>query len=513
MPMYTLLHNAEIRTMHPAMPRAEAAVIQGDRFAYVGPVEGARHLLGATPHKSVDCQGCTVIPGLNDSHMHFAGTASRGRNVDLSGARSVAEAIALLRAGLARGGWVVGVGWNQERFAEGRLLTRQDMDAVSTDVPVAAVRACGHIAAVNSRALALAGLDVADGILREDEQDAVLGLCPGPDADEMLDLMLRAQHGLYAKGITSIQSDDMGGMEPAALSRFARSIYDATQAGTLRVRYSEQVLLDTLDRMRPFFAEGLHTLRGAGFRFSCVKLLTDGSLGARTAWLRQPYADAPDTRGIAMYEDAALTALVAEAAAHGMPTAIHAIGDAAMQQTLDAFATAGAGLRHAVVHAQITDWAQVARCGAMGLTIMAQPIFLDADIPVVRRRVGDDLADASYRWRSMLAGGAHVAFGTDCPVETYDPMPNLYCAITRKRLSGGEPYLPGEAFTLDEALYAYTAAGAWASGEEADKGRIQPGMLADYVLLNRRLDDKEPTSLLETGIVETVIGGDTVYSA
>lgn len=511
--MYTLIENADIYTMSPACPRAEAAIIHRKKFVYAGTREGAGLYLAGKPFQTLDAQGCTVIPGFNDAHMHYLHTAMRSRRVELGACRSIEAIIEKLRQGLSTqtDGWVVGEGWNQESFAEKRLPTRQDLDRVSDTVPVVASRACGHIATANSAALALAGVTSQDGILREDEQSAVFEHIPATGIDTQIDAMLAAQQTLYAKGITSVQSDDLGSIAPSDWPAFMRRLLNESDSGRLALRYSLQANCGTLETLRHFFENGLHRLRGESFDTACVKLLTDGSLGAHTAWMSAPYADDPTTAGIALYSDGELTALVAEAARHGLPSAIHAIGDAATEQTLCAF-EATPGLRHAVVHAQIMTAEQTIRCGRLGLSIMAQPIFLDADAPIVTSRVGEALAATSYRWRTMLAAGAHVAFSTDCPVEPFDPMPNLYCAITRRGLHGQDAYLPGEAFTLEEALYAYTAAGAYVSGHEAERGVIAPGMLADFAVFDRKLNANEPASLLEMGIAKTYIGGECVFS-
>lgn len=508
-----LIYNADIHTMHPAQPRAQALVMEGERVAYAGTLPGARLYLGGRPHDAIDAQGATVLPGFNDSHMHLLHTALRGARVLLPGARDIAAAQALLREGLARPmqGWVIGEGYHQERLAEGRLLTRQDLDAVSAETPVIAVRACGHLLTANSAALALAGLDIPDGILREDEQSAIWRCVPDMDMDARLASLEAAQHGLHRQGITSVQSDDIGGMSVDGQAAFLTGVRDRCADGRLRLRYASQANLPTRDEMEAFLAAGLHTLRGPGFRVSHAKLLTDGSLGARTAWLSREYTDAPGVRGIAMYEDGALAAQVALAAAHGLPSAIHAIGDEALRQTLDALAAAPCP-RHAVVHAQMMSAQQAIRCGQMGLMILAQPIFLDADAPIVRARTGS-LADTSYRWRTMGGAGAHIAFGTDCPVEPYDPLPGLYCAVARRTLRGGEPYLPEEGFALAEALYAYTAAGAAASGEAGEKGQLVPGQLADVIILSGAMRAEAPESWRQLAVRTTFVGGVPVYGA
>ncbi len=504
--MQLLIAHAKIHTMNPAQPRAEAAVVSGGRFAYVGTEKGALAFLAGAAYERLDAGGASVTPGFNDSHMHLAGTAMRMCRVMLEDARSIGEAQAMLRAGLdtLHEGWLLARGWNQEDFAEKRPLTRADLDAVSPDLPIVATRACGHILAANSRALAIAGVDCADGILREDDMGLVGRHIPPETLEMVMDAMLDHQSALFAKGITSVQSDDLDG-SLGEQRRFVHMLRDASDDGRLKVRYALQARPDGLSQVRAFLENGLHTVRGRAFHTSCIKLMADGSLGARTALLETPYDDAPDTLGIGMLTEDELAEIVREGTRHGIPCAVHAIGDGAMERVLSAFARGGQHLRHAVVHAQITTEAQLRRVGAMRLSILAQPIFLRQDAPIVMRRVGAARAESSYRWRSMLGAGACVAFGTDSPVEAIDVMPGLYHAMARH-------YLPDEAFTLDEALYAYTAAGAYASGEETQKGRIQPGMLADFALLDRPLTEDAETVRGAT-VRYTFVDGECVYSA
>lgn len=513
-PVRNLLILGDIRTMHHAAPRAKAMAVEGERIAFVGSETAARAWLSGRVGRAwetLDVRGLTVLPGFNDAHLHFAHHALQSRRVSLRGSRSAQEVVARLRKGLAhrKGKWLIGEGWNQDIFSDRRMVTREDLDTVSKDVPVIATRVCGHIMAANSLALSMAGLDTADGLLREDEQSMIWRLLPQPNHAETLEAMVEAQWGLYAKGITSIQSDDLTGRNAR---EFLTLLRDAGDSGRLKVRYAQQANVGEARALEAFFRDELHRIQGRRMRVSCIKLLADGSLGARTAALSQPYADSPETRGIAIYSQEALCELVQIASANQFPVAVHAIGDAAMRQVLDAVETEGNGLSHAVVHAQITTAELVARCGRLGVAIIVQPIFLDADMPIVRARVGDQLAQTSYHWRSMLGAGANVAFSTDCPVEPYDPFPNLFCAITRTRLSGGEAFLPEEAFTLEEALYAYTAAGAVASGENGEKGILFPGMLADFIVLNKRLDENEPTTILEVSVAQTFIGGERVFA-
>lgn len=509
--MRNLLILGDIHTMHPAMPCVEAMVVEGERVAFIGSKAAASAWLAGRAWNTVDAHGAAVLPGFNDAHLHFAHYALQSRRVSLRPARSRQDVMDRLREGLGKYGekWLIGEGWNQDNFLNRDMVTREDLDAVSTDIPIIAARVCGHIMAVNSRTLSMAGLDTADGLLREDEQKAVWQIVPQPGHKETLEAMTEAQWGLYEKGITSIQSDDLSGRDTR---EFLTLLRDAGDSGGLKVRYGEQANVGNPQALEAFFREGLHKIRGSRMRVSCVKLLADGSLGARTAALDRAYADAPETRGIALYSQEALNELVRIAVTYQFPVAVHAIGDAAMRQVLDAIEAEGRGLPHAIVHAQITTAEQVARCGRLGVTIMAQPIFLNADAPIVYARVGNKLAETSYRWRSMLGAGANVAFSTDCPVEPFDPFPNLYNAMTRRCLFRNEVYLPEEAFSLEEALFAYTAAGAAASGEGLEKGRLYPGMLADFLILNSKLIEEDKTTIREAEVAQTYIGGERVFA-
>jgi len=211
-----------------------------------------------------------------------------------------------------------------------------------------------------------------------------------------------------------------------------------------------------------------------------------------------------------LYTDEAIAELIGMAARRGLPSAIHTIGDGAMEQALCQLERAGRGLRHAVVHAQITGADQIVRLGRNRLQVLAQPIFLRADTPIAAARAGDAVR-TSYRFKSMLMSGARVAFGSDSPVEPFDVMPNVYCAVTRKGSAAAAVLHPEEAFTMEEALFAYTAAGAYASGEEHVKGRIKPGMYADYVIWDRSLDDVLPEDIPSVRADITVIAGETIY--
>jgi predicted amidohydrolase YtcJ len=507
--------------MDAARPTASAAVIVDGVFEYVGDANVINKLFGGYPydscqHEIVDAKGADVVPGFNDSHMHALHCAGLNDIVSLHDAGSIEESLARMESAKHRraDGWIVAEGWNQDRFDERRPLTKDDLDSVSDSIPIVATRVCGHVATANTAALRMAGLSGHDGVLREGECGLVKNLIPAPDLETQCGRLVAFQERLFEKGVTSIQSDDLGWIPDGQAERYINTIAFLSNSGELAVRYALQASLGDTGSALQFFEAGSHEIHGKRFKVSHQKLFADGSLGARTAWLHQPYTDAPNDSGIAVMDIGDMNARVELAAKYGVPSAIHVIGDAAFSQALCTLGGTWYGsshaLNHALVHAQITNWDQIREAGSRGLNILAQPVFLRTDAPIVRDRVGDR-ADSSYRWRTMLGAGATVAFSTDSPVEPFDPMLNMYCAITRHGPDSTEPYLPDEAFTLDEALYAYTAAGARVSGESGLKGRIAHGQLADFVILDGKLNPNDPRALLTTGVRETFISGKSVW--
>lgn len=272
------------------------------------------------------------------------------------------------------------------------------------------------------------------------------------------------------------------------------------------------------EALEEFFTRGGACFGGGDrFRISTVKLLADGSLGARTAFLREPYSDAPDTCGLPIYpEQAQLDRLVVTAHRHNMAVAIHAIGDGAAEMVLNAFQRARAELpwlhpRHGMVHCQILSEGQLRRMAELDVTAFVQPVFINGDMHIAPGRLGGKRLAHSYAWGDMERLGLHMAFGTDCPVECFHPLEGVYCAVTRRDFTGNGPFLPEQALTPYQALYAYTAGGAYASGEERIKGRIRSGLLADFLLVDRNLLTCPPEELLSARVLRTYVGGACVF--
>lgn len=529
--MKTLYYNGNIYTGE--LPLQTCFAVEDGKFIYAG--DGAD---APEAEVKIDLQGKFVCPGFNDSHMHLLnyGRALTAAPLHLH-TNSLEEMLQCLKeTAPGRGGWIVGRGWNQDYFAGAhRMPNRWDLDKVSTDHPVCAIRACGHALSVNSKALELLGITEKtaqpeggeivqeagkpNGIFFDNAMDLVLPRLPAPEKEDIKTMIRMACRALNAYGITSCQSDDYCVFHNLSWETVNDAFRELEEAGELTVRVYEQANFTTLAALQKFVESGNKTGTGTSFfKIGPLKMLGDGALGARTAYLSRPYADAPQTRGLSVFTREDFDSLIGYANGQDMQVAVHCIGDACLDLVLGSLNKALAAHprqnhRHGIVHCQITRPDQLETMAKMGLQIYAQSIFLDYDIHMVEARVGTELAHSSYRWKWLKDRGCSVSNGSDCPVELPNVLGGIQCAVTRSDLKGWGPYLPEEGFTVQEALNSFTAAGAYASFEERIKGRIQPGMLADFVVLGANPFETPESSLKDIAILETVLAGKTVFKA
>ena len=531
--MRVVYHNGVVYT---GSGFAEAFAVEDGVFSFVGTNAQAREL---SADSFVDLRGRFVCAGFNDSHMHLLHYGQALSMAPLAcHTGSIAELVECLQQyaqehpnGL--GGWLIGHGWNQDFFADAkRMPNRYDLDRVSLSKPVCAVRACGHVLSVNSKALELLGVSASspqpeggkivmengepNGVFCDNAIRAVYAAMPLPTKDEVKDMLRAGCKKLNSFGVTSCQSDDYIVFRALPWQTVNEAFRELADAGELTVRVYEQANFTNLSALREFAEAGNTTGAGdAYFRIGPLKMLGDGSLGPRTAYLSRPYADAPETCGIPVFAQETFDELIGYANRHGMQAAIHAIGDGCLDRVLASFEKALAECprsdhRHGIVHCQITRKDQLEKIAQLGLHIYAQTIFLDYDIHIVEQRVGKMLADTSYRWKTLMNRGVHVSNGSDCPVEEPNVMRGMQCAVTRKTICGDtDAYHKDEAFSVEEAIKSYTVEGAYASFEEAAKGAIETGMLADFVVL-----DADPFKAKEIGkisVAATVSGGKPVF--
>jgi predicted amidohydrolase YtcJ len=333
-------------------------------------------------------------------------------------------------------------------------------------------------------------------------------------------MMLESQEDLYEQGITAVQSDDVKYAPEGRAYEMLEELKKASLDGRLKVHYAEQALSQTKAEVDDWFSHEHYKMRDGSFKVSCLKVLSDGSLGARTAFLKKPYADDSSTSGIQIYTQEELDYFALEAQNRNIPVAIHAIGDGAMEMCLNAIENAKNAYpeyspRHAIVHCQITDAPLVERFAKNRIAALVQPIFLHYDMHIAEDRVGKQLASTSYAFGAMDKLGIHCSYGTDSPVEDLNAMENIYCAVTHKDLSGFPEggWMPNEIVSVEAAVDHYTVDGAWNSFEENIKGRLKPGYYADLAVLSDDIFIVCPESIKDVKVEMTVMNGKIVYKA
>jgi predicted amidohydrolase YtcJ len=482
-----VLENGTIFTMNPLGPRADAVAIGRGEIMAVGTAADVRRLVGPRT-RVVDLAGRAVTPGLVDGHCHLAGLGATLEEPSLRG-MTKAAVLALVAAEAARrapGEWIEAGGWDQTLWDPPEFPTRAELDAVAPKNPVALRRIDGHALWVNAAALAAAREPDAPGILVDEDMELVDDQIPAPPADVIRRRILRAQDVALAAGLTGVH--EMG-VDQATLDVY-RSLGPALQIRVYAFLHAgdTQSTIALMDRTEPFSA-GMFTLRGA-------KIYADGALGSRGAALIEPYADDPKNRGLVLTDEAAIAAAARDAKARGYQLAVHAIGDAANRDVLDAFAAAGVGPddRFRVEHGQIVRPEDVARFARLGVFAAMQPPFATSDARWAPARLGPARMAYAYAWRPMLDAHVHVGGGSDFPIEDVSPLGGLRSATGALGL------------TLDEALGMYTVENAYGSFTEYQRGRIVPGYAADLTVYDRDL-----ASLADTRIDMTIVGGRVVY--
>ena len=526
--MDLILYNAQIYTMRVEGDVYSAIAIKDDKIIQIGNDDDIL-TLKTDNTQIIDLNQKIILPGFNDSHMHLLGLGASLSQVDLSTAKSKDDMVKMTKAYIKENNiqndeWVVGRGWNQDLFEIKDIPTATDLDDISTKHLIFLRRACGHVATCNSHLLNTHGFSLEktvidggtyeNGIFKENALELITEKMPAPTTEDLKKWIQTGATYLNRLGITSVQSDDLCVFSEALNPMVFSSFIELDIQNSLSVRVYEQSLFRTKSCLTKELEMGYQQNKGSDY-FKCgpLKILGDGSLGGRTAWLNKPYDDAKDETGIHMYSQEELNDYVYEAHRHGLASAIHCIGDKMLDSAIEAIdraqtLTPNPELRHGIVHCQITSKEQLERLKALNIMAYVQPIFLDYDAHIVRERVGD-LADTSYNWKTMMDLDLRMSFGSDAPVDSSDPIKGIHCAVSRKGINnkpvGG--YLPEQAITVYEAIYNYTVESAYASHEEHIKGRLLPGYLADMVVLEGNIFN----NILDTSIHTTILAGKVVY--
>jgi len=522
-----VIRNARIWTGVPESPWASALAIRGDRVVAVGEAAAVDPLIGDRT-EIIDSPAGLVLPGFIDSHVHLLSSGFELSSIQLRGAQTpeeFARRIGEFAGNIGPGEWIEGGSWDHQNWG-GELPRRDWIDALTPDRPVFVSRLDGHMALANSKALALAGIDrdtpdveggeiVRDasgeptGILKDNAMERVQQVLPEPSVAQQDQALEKAMDYLLAQGVTTVHTMGYDWSEQEVFRR-------AHGQGRLRTRIYSVVPIADWQRLA---AEVEASGRGDDWlRIGGLKGFMDGSLGSHTAAFFEPFSDAPDDRGLFVTPPERMREWAIAADAAGLQLLIHAIGDRANAELLDIFAATaernGArDRRFRIEHAQHLRPQEIGRIAGLGVIPSMQPYHAADDGRWADSVIGAERSRYTYAFRSLIDAGAVLAFGSDWSVAPASPLLGIHAAVTRQTLDGAHPegWVPEEKISVEEALVAYTRNGAYASFEEASKGRLAPGLLADLVILDRDITVIAANDIRQAQVLRTIVGGRTLY--
>jgi predicted amidohydrolase YtcJ len=526
-----IITNAAVYTVDKQHPTAEAVAVIGDRVVAVGSSTEI-DLWRGPETKVIDVGRKLVLPGFNDAHLHFMQGGAQLDQVQLTDAASPQDFTKRIAAQVKKtpkGEWILGGRWDETKWPKQELPTKELVDAVTGATPIFVERYDGHEALANSAAMKLAGVDAktADvpggvivrdasgnptGVFKDAAQELIYKTVPPMSHEQRIRVARRALQYAASLGVTSAQHMNPEFADVAAYSQLAEN-------GELTTRiYAAPMETDWRDQAKV----GIRHAWGSSYlRLGAVKGYADGSLGSRTAYMFEPFADDPGNTGLLsdeMHPPSAMRERLMGADAAGLQIRVHAIGDRAISMMLDIFSDIEKehgyhDQRFAIEHAQHMAQKDFERFAKLHVIASMQPYHAIDDGRWAEKRLGHDRARYSYAWRTFLDHGVTLAFGTDWPVAPLDPIVGLYAAVTRATLDGKNPggWIPEEKITLPEAVEAYTMGSAFTEFQEREKGSITPGKLADMVILSDNIFDLKPEAIRNVKVQTTIVGGKIVY--
>lgn len=491
-------------------------VVDGNKFSYVGYLRDLKDI----PDNKIDLKDKYVYPGFIDSHMHVVNYGKFLQNVSLYEHTSSLQEMLTELSKYKDRRYIIARGFNHDYFKDAkRYPNRQDLDSISKDIPIVITRACGHLSIANSKAIELSGIkessndiDLENGYFKENSVYLLYEGLPKVSKEDIKKYILNAQKKMNEYGITSCHSDDF----LSATNNYKdalNALEELNEEHKLTVRIYEQAQFLNLDEFKDFIQAGYYTGKGDNyFKIGPLKIIGDGSLGARTALLSCPYKDDSSTKGMQVCATSKLYELMDYADSRKFQIAIHAIGDGILDIILNKYQEFKCKeKRHGVVHCQITRADQLEKFKKLGIHAYIQSIFLDYDNKIVEKRVREDIASTSYSFKTLF-DYVKASNGSDCPVEFCDCLKGMQLAITRTSINDHKPFNPNEALSAKEAIDSFTINGAYASFEENIKGKIKKGMLADFVVLEESIEEKDPYSIKDIQILKTYMDGKEVFS-
>lgn len=507
-------------------PLADHAIlVSGGIIRDVGP---AATLRSRYQHaRVVDASGSTILPGLVDAHGHLYGLGISLDMVDLVGTTSFDEIVERVRARAARtprGEWIVGRGWDQNDWASKEFPTAAMLDAASADHPVYLERIDGHAAIVNTAALRIAGVTAATadphgGRIIRDASGAPTGVfvdtasslidrhMPGATAEQRKARVLAAAEAIAATGLTAMHD---AGIDTDTIA----AVRELIDEGRFPIRVYG-LLADNDALLEEWFARGPLLDHGGKLTIRAVKLYADGALGSRGAALLEPYADDATNSGLMIARPEHLEDVARRGRTAGFQINTHAIGDAGVRNVIDAYARAGVTPedRFRIEHLQVIASSDVPRLVSHGIIASMQPTHATSDMYWAEERLGPERVKGAYAWRTVLNAGGRLALGSDFPVEQVNPFLGIHAAVTRQDQKGWPEggWFPSQRLTLAEAIRGFTSDAAYAAFQEASRGTIEPGKLADFTIVEGNIYDVAPQDLYKTKVQYTVVGGEIVH--
>ena len=526
--------NGLIYTVDSAFSETSAVAAGNGKILCAGSDDEVKKYLGSGT-KVIDLKGRTVLPGIIESHMHMQAYGLKLLNIDCFG-KTRAEILNEVKAAyknIRQGQWITGTGWNETGWDDKQLPVKQELDEIAPNVPIYISRVCGHLAWVNSAALAAAGIDGstpdpaggeihrdaagnATGILVDTAASLVQDRIPAIEETTLEKAYKLAQDDFLKHGITSIHDLALSSFYDYGTVEFIAGMY---RKGAMKISIYSYISADNAEAA---YSAGAFTgAFGGKFSMKGVKVFTDGSLGARSAWMLEDYSDRPGHRGNCRYSDKELYELMAAARKNGFQIATHAIGDAANRQVLSVYERIlrdfpePADHRSRTEHAQIIKRDDVTRLLSLGVIPSMQFVHCTSDKEMTEERIGAGRLGDAFPWRSFIDGGAIIPGGADAPVELVNPFHGIYAAVTRKDRSGGPEggWRPEQKLTRIEAIKAFTIWGAYASFEEGVKGSIEAGKAADFTIIDRDIMNCPEDEIKDISVIATILGGETAYDA
>jgi predicted amidohydrolase YtcJ len=530
-PKSIALRNGKVYTMDEANPQAEMVVCSGDKIVFVGSIiEGAKHLTPET--KIIDLQGATVLPGLIDAHAHMNSLGKSLEILDLRGIetpQTITQLVIGLQMTIPKGEWITGRSWDQNDWPSKSFPSWRDLQGTEAN-PVYLIRVDGHAGWVNKTALKLCGIDKdtpdppggkilrdkkgnPTGIFLDNAMDLIEQKIPKPSVETIKKRLMNAFAECAENGLTGVG-------DAYIYSQSYQAYLELADEGKMTIRVYG-MHCDSAEWLEDNFARGPLIGYGGGyFTARCVKMFADGALGSRGGLLFEPYSDDPGNCGVEISSEDSIQNVTKRAVKAGFQVAVHAIGDKANNNVLNAYQRAlkeapPSDYRLRIEHCQTLTAEDIPRFKELGVIASMQPTHCTSDMPWSLDRLGPERMKGAYAWRSLKNAGAVLAFGSDFPVEEVNPFWGIYSAVTGKDLQGNPPggWYPEQCLTVQEALEGFTVGSAYAQFQEDKVGRIKAGFYADFTIIDRDIFDIPVKEIPKTKVIHTIVGGRVVYSS